>query len=1045
MAVRSLANSADLAPLLTMFERPQERLAVAVPLWRRATSEAPVLDHVGGLADVTLTANEIRNDRRLTQLRARLERRPAATQLAVLTPGDITALKPHVAVRTRGEYIADVRRAALWFLGAFCLAHLIRRWRGAQDDPVVLPVLMMLSGIGLMSMIALRDPLRDTLTAAGFVNGMVGGLALLVAVSEIDFEASPLRRAVLAPLALALTLATLLLLFGSGPGTSGVKVNLFGVQPVEAIRLLVVFALAAYFAGRLDLLRELSEPPTEQRPWLRYVRVPRWKDVRPVVISMALVLAFFFLQKDLGPALVLSCVVMALYAIARGRTAFVFAGFAMLFAGFTVAYWIGQPATVGQRVAIWLNPWNNGVPGGNQIAHGLWALSTGSLWGAGPGLGRAASIPAGHTDFVLAAIGEELGFVGVAMVVALYALLSWRCLRVAARAPGDYTAFLATGVALALVVQAFVIGAGLLGLVPLAGVVTPFISFGRSSMLANCVAVGIVLAIARRRGPVRPQLARPIGVLGAVLAGFMVAVIGRAAWVQVVRADTFATASSLSEQADGGYRFEYNPRLIAAARQIERGTVYDRRGLILATSRPQEIAAVDADYRKSGLARERGCEPTETRCYPLGGVTFSVLGDWDRQTNWAARNSSFLERDSDAILKGFDDHQRVVEVVNPRTGARERTIKRDYSELLPLVRHGAGSRRAGVSTLLARPRDLRSSIDARLQVRAANALRNGIVRGGYARGAAVVLDVDTGEVLASVSYPWPTSSAGPATAGDTEATDALLDRARYGLYPPGSTFKLLVAGAALRSVPAAQSQTFACMRLPDGRVGNFVKGWTRPVRDDPMDTKPHGDVDLRHGLVVSCNAYFAQLAMRLGPQPILDAASLFQIEAARPATAAALKRTLAHAGYGQADVLVSPLKMARVASSIAAKGMVVPVQWTMGEQPSDEPEPSTAKDARQRFLSEGDAATLSRYMREAVTAGTGRALAANPSSIAGKTGTAEVDDGRAHSWFAGYAPYGGARKIAFAVIVENAGYGAKSAAPIAGDIVNAARELNLIK
>ncbi len=1045
VSLRHLTSPTDLVPLLTMFDSPQERLLIARPLFRRATSDAPVLDHVGGLADVTLTAAEIGADRRLTQMRSRLERRPAATNIAILSPGDIAALKPHVAVRSRSEYVASIRRAALWFFGAFWIAHLIRRWRGAQDDPIVLPVLLMLSGIGVMSMIALRDPIRDTLTAAGFVSGVGGGLALLVAASEIDFEASPLRRAVLAPLSLALGIAALLLLLGSGPGTSGVKVNLFGVQPVEAIRLLVVFALAAYFAGRLDLLRELSQPATPERPWLRYVRVPRWKDVRPVVVSMTLVLAFFFLQKDLGPALVLSCVVMALYAIARGRTAFVFTGFAMLLAGFAAAYWIGHPATVGQRVAIWLDPWNNGVPGGNQIAHGLWALSTGSLWGAGPGMGSAASVPAGHTDFVLAAIGEELGFVGIVVVAALYALLSWRCLRVAARAPGDYTAFLAVGVALALVVQAFVIAAGLLGLAPLAGVVTPFVSFGRSSMLANCLAVGIVLGIARRRGPVRTQLAAPITVLGTVLAGLMFTVLGRAAWVQVVRADNFATASSLSEQADGGYRFEYNPRLIAAARQIERGTVYDRRGLVLATSRPQEIAAIDADYRKAGVTRERGCGLNDARCYPLGGVAFSVLGDWDRQTNWAARNSSFVERDSDATLKGFDDRQRLVEVVNPRTGSRERTIKRDYSELLPLVRHGFDSRRAEVVRLLARPRDLHASIDARLQVLAADALRNGIVRGGHTRGAAVVLDVESGEVLASVSYPWPAAPTARAADTDAAANDTLLDRVRYGLYPPGSTFKLLVAGAALRSVPTAPSETFACIRLPDGRVGNFVKGSTRPVRDDPMDTAPHGQVDLRHGLVVSCNAYFAQLALRLGPQPILDAASLFQIDPAKPATAAALKRTLAHAGYGQADVLVSPLKMARVASSIAANGVVLPVQWTMGEQPSDEPESRTSKDPRERFLSERDAATLSRYMREAVTAGTGRSLAANTSPIAGKTGTAEVDDGRAHSWFAGYAPYGGTRKIAFAVIVENAGYGARAAAPIAGEIVSAARELNLIK
>ena len=114
---------------------------------------------------------------------------------------------------------------------------------------------------------------------------------------------------------------------------------------------------------------------------------------------------------------------------------------------------------------------------------------------------------------------------------------------------------------------------------------------------------------------------------------------------------------------------------------------------------------------------------------------------------------------------------------------------------------------------------------------------------------------------------------------------------------PYSTFKLLVAGAALRSAPAAAGKTVR-VRAPAGRrVGNFVKGWTRPVRDDPMDTTPHGKVDLGHGLMVSCNAYFAQLAMRLGHSPSSTPPRSSRSTRARPATAAALKRNLPHAGY----------------------------------------------------------------------------------------------------------------------------------------------------
>ena len=118
-------------------------------------------------------------------------------------------------------------------------------------------------------------------------------------------------------------------------------------------------------------------------------------------------------------------------------------------------------------------------------------MATGGSLGLGAGMGDPQLIPAGHTDLVLAAAGEELGMVGVLCALLLLGLLAWRMLRIALRAPGDYTAFLGAGLVLALTAQALVIVGGLLGLLPLAGVVTPFMSFGRSSMLSNFTAVAI--------------------------------------------------------------------------------------------------------------------------------------------------------------------------------------------------------------------------------------------------------------------------------------------------------------------------------------------------------------------------------------------------------------------------------------------------------------------------------------------------------------------------------------------------------------------------
>jgi cell division protein FtsI/penicillin-binding protein 2 len=529
-------------------------------------------------------------------------------------------------------------------------------------------------------------------------------------------------------------------------------------------------------------------------------------------------------------------------------------------------------------------------------------------------------------------------------------------------------------------------------------------------------------------------LTAPTRALGWSLAVAALLIAVRAADVQVVRADTFATRANLTQQADGGYRYQYNPRLLSAARSIVRGTIFDRDGLPIATSMPGEVEKFAPQYRKLGVELPDACRGGGERCYPLGGLAFHVLGDATRQINWAARNTSYAEHDFDERLKGFDDRAATVEVVNPRAGTRHAVIRRDYSELLPLVRHRGRPSHADVRRIVDRDRSLRLTIDAGLQVRTARALRDQASRGVGARGAAVVLDPARGELLASASYPWPDAAG---LAGDSPIDpDALLDRARYGLYPPGSTFKLVTAAAALRLESAVKDARYQCVRLDDGRVGGRVRGAPRPVRDDPLDHTPHGTLDLHRALVVSCNAYFSNLANLIGPKVLSEVASEAQIAAARPPAAEKLKHTLPYAGYGQGDVLASPLRMAGVAGALAAGGTLREVRVTL------DPPKRTA--ATQWVTGQG-AAQLRASMRQVVTSGTGRVLADHPIAIAGKTGTAEVDGQRSHSWFVGFAPFAGERRVSFAVIVEHAGYGARAAAPVAGDIVSAAHGFGLIQ
>lgn len=984
--------------------------------------------NVGALTGIQVSRALIERLPPGSALVARLASAPeGSASVALFTAADLAAVKPAFIVRTPAEH----RRAVLLCVIALnlALAAIPVSWRIRRvggDAPVIAAIWLLVS-LGFVVMLSRPDPLRDSLLVVRYTQGVVVGVVAFLAVSAVNVSRLSHLGFSYLPLAGALALAAALALFGSGPGTSGARINLGPVQPMEIVRLLLAVFLAGYFARRWEVVRQVRG--TALRRW----RLPSWMDVPrpdlvlPVAAAVMASLVLFFLLRDLGPALLLSLTFLVMFAVARARVGLALAGLAVLVAGFYAGHRLGISSTLSARIGMWWSPWENVVRGGDQVAHALWAFAGGAWAGTGVGLGATRFLPAGHTDLALAAIGEELGVAGIATTVVAFGVIAWRGLRIARSASTDYGFFLAMAMSLSLVLPAIVMFAGMTGVVPLTGLVTPFVSYGGSAMVANFGALGLLVACrsssaeSTRHEPFVAPTRWLVRVLGAA-AVMLLVVWGR---VQVVWADDYLVRPQLGRQADGGVRYQYNPRVLDAARQLPRGTVFDRAGLPLATD-DISLARADADsFRRLGIVIDEVCASEGGRCYPLGGAAFHVVGDATTRANWAASNSSYVERDAEGRLRGFDD--RAVAV---RTGdGGGVAMRRDYAPIVTLVRHRWEPDHPDVRAVLERPRDVTLTIDARLQQQVANILSRAVVSARVKRGAAVVLDAATGHVLASVSYPWP-------SAGATTAPDATLDRARYGLYPPGSTFKLVTAAAALRAAPALDGMAFVCSRLPDDRVGARIPGYGRPVRDDVRDRHAHGAINLHDGLVRSCNAYFAQLAVHLGADALAATSNLAGIALSPSADPAVVRQNLPHAGYGQGQVVTTPLRLARVAAAIASDGMLRETPVVAEASPIVET----------RLLEPRDAVTLASFMRDAVTEGTGRLLARHPSRIAGKTGTAEVDGAASHAWFVGFAPHGqAAQQIAFAVILENAGYGGVTAAAAAGEIVAAAASLGLVR
>lgn len=1016
--LNAIGRPEDLVPVLQVTTDASERQMVSERIWDFLAQHRPI-PNVGALARVRVSRAEIENDpqwaavaRERTGVGANDKSVPASVPVVPMA-----RVKPLLVVRTPQEFL---RTFAFWtslYLLAFWVVHIAWRVRRFRGDPAILPAVHVLTGIGLILMVSLRDPLRDTLEFKKFAWGVVIGCALLLLPLFRAFQYRNFSRWVYTPLLAAFALFLALLRLGSGPTGSDAKVNLGPFQPVEVIKILLVLFMAGYFAQNWERLRDLHQKRFVAR-WLRWLELPRVSHALPVMCAVACALGLFFALKDMGPALVIGFLFLTLFAIARARAGLALLGVSILVAGVAIGYHFGAPHTVVERVSMWLSPWNNDVRGGDQLAHALWAFATGGPWGSAPGLGDPSLIPAGHTDLVLPSIAEEWGLPGVIAICCVFALLVHRAFRIALHAPDEYGMFLGVGLGTLLALEMLLISAGALGAIPLSGVVSPFLSSGNTAMLANFLILAILLCIsnqsARAESAETPApdsvdaiFVVPVRVVGVIVLLCAVALLSRAVNIEALHDRELLVRDAFVITHDGVKRPEHNPRLTLLAASIPRGNIYDRNGIMLATSNWNELEKRRADYQQLGISIDQACSRLDNRYYPFGPVTQHLLGDLRTGEKFHATNASLVEHDSNARLQGYNN----------------------IRELAPVVRYRHQRGNPQLGELLNRDRDVHTTIDVRLQLKAAEILKNRL-EAAQKKGAIIVMNPASGDVLAMVSWPMP-----PASGQGSD--DELLDRARYGQYPPGSTFKLVTAMAALRLDPNATAKTYSCQRLGNGRVGVIIPGWRRPIRDDVGD-HAHGKLDMEQAITVSCNAYFAQLGVyNVGVRALRETAGLLGIPAGN---ARELRRMLPFAAYGQGPVVATPFKMARVAAAIAASGLMAEGRWVS--------DASNSRTAGPVAVITPDAAEfLAKSMRSVVTYGTARtAMTGVDIDVAGKTGTAQVNEGAPHSWFAGFAPYDGPvdKKIAFAVVVEHGGYGAQLAAPVARDIVEAAQQLGII-
>ncbi|MGB0100838.1 MAG: FtsW/RodA/SpoVE family cell cycle protein [Nocardioides sp.] len=392
-----------------------------------------------------------------------------------------------------------------WLAALLLGSHVVIRLVAPYADPVLLPVVAALNGLGLAVIhridLAAEEVDRKADYAQQQLIWMTLGVIMFVATLLLLRDHRVLQRFTYTSGLAAILLLLLPMLPGLGKTVNGARIWIqlgpFNFQPGELAKVLLVIAFAGYLVLHRDALALAGRR-------VLFVDLPRGRDLGPILAMWLISLGILIFQRDLGSSLLFFGVFLIMLYVATERPGWLVVGGLLFAAGAALAYYLFAHVRV--RFDIWLNPFEYYQRNGDQAfqpVEAMFGLGWGGLIGRGFGEGDPYRVPFANSDFILAAVGEELGLTALIAVLMMYGLIVERALRTALICRDGFGKLLATGLGSVIALQVFVVAGGVTGLIPLTGLTTPFLSYGGSSLIANWVIVALLLRISdQARRPV---------------------------------------------------------------------------------------------------------------------------------------------------------------------------------------------------------------------------------------------------------------------------------------------------------------------------------------------------------------------------------------------------------------------------------------------------------------------------------------------------------------------------------------------------------------